>query len=386
MKEIPVKEFEKRIKKVQAKMLEKGLDAIIVHSNESDFAYVRYLSDFWPVFETAGVIVPVKGEPILLVGPESETFAAGRSKIKKIRKMYEYRESADPECPGMNFPSFREVFDEAMNGKEIKKLGITGFLVMSLQVYESIKKSLPTAEIVKADDIIVSLRSIKSKNEISLMKEAYRISELATDAILKKIKPGMTELQVVGIAQEVMYRNGAEYEGHSQYVLSGRSSADGISRPSHKKIKKNEMIQLDIGARVGGYSSSVGRPICIGKMPISMRKLVEVGLEAHYKTIELLKPSVPANEVVKKYYKFVEDKGCGKNILYGPCHGIGLIEVEQPWMELTSKYKLVPGMTFQADTFLYTKEYGLRWENGVVITEKGNEVFSKKYMKILELS
>lgn len=385
MREIPGIEFKERIKKVQVKIADAGLDAIIVHANESDFAYVRYLSDFWSVFETAGVIVPKQGEPILLVGPESETFAASRSKIKKIRRMYEYRESADPECPGMSFSSFRKVFDEAMEGKEIKKLGISGYLVMSLQVYESIKKSLPGAEIIKADDIIVSLRSIKSNNEIVLMREAYRISELALESVLKKIKPGMTEFQVVGIAQEVMYRNGAEYEGHPQYVLSGRSSADGISRPSHKKIKKNEMIQLDIGARVGGYSSSVGRPICIGKMQSDMKKLVEVGLSAHWKTIEWMKPGVPAKEVVKKYYKFIEDKGYGKNILYGPCHGIGLIEVEQPWMELTSNYKLAPGMTFQVDTFLYTKDYGLRWENGVVITEKGVEILSKKNMKILEV-
>ena len=385
IKEIPVKEFKERIKKVQIKIAEKGLDAVIVHSNESDFANVRYLSDFWPVFETAGAIVPVKGEPILLVGPESETFAGGRSKIKKIRKMLEYRESAEPEYPGLKLSSFREVFNEAMQGKEIKKLGIIGYVVMSLPIYESIKRALPDAEIVKADDIIVSLRSVKSKNEITLMKEAFRISEIALDAVLKKIKPGMTEFQVVGIAQEVMYREGAEYEGHPQYVLSGKSSADAISRPSHKKIKKGEMIQLNIGARVGGYSSSVGRPICIGKMPDSMKKLVEAGLAAHRKTIELIKPGVIASEVVKQYYKFVESIGYGKNLLYGPCHGIGLIEVENPWMELISNYKLVPGMTFQVDTFLYTKDYGLRWENGIVITGKGAELMSKKNMKILEV-
>jgi hypothetical protein len=53
------------------------LDAIVVHSNEADPGNVRYSSDYWPVFESAGVVVPRDGEPILLVGPESETYARG---------------------------------------------------------------------------------------------------------------------------------------------------------------------------------------------------------------------------------------------------------------------------------------------------------------------
>jgi len=86
MLEIPKEEFEKRIKKLQEKMNEENLDIVIAHSNEADPANVRYLSDFWPVFETAGVVVPKEGEPILLVGPECETFALSRSKIRKERK------------------------------------------------------------------------------------------------------------------------------------------------------------------------------------------------------------------------------------------------------------------------------------------------------------
>ena len=39
------------------------------------------------------------------------------------------------------------------------------------------------------------------------MKKAYQISELAIDAILGEIKPGMTELQVIGIAQREIYKN-----------------------------------------------------------------------------------------------------------------------------------------------------------------------------------
>ncbi len=71
--------------------------------------------------------------------------------------------------------------------------------------------------------------------------------------------------------------------------------------------------------------------------------------------------------------------------LYGPCRGIGMMEVERPWMESTSTYDLQANMTFQVDTFFYDKDFGLRWGNGVRVTRTGVEQLSKKHMKLLEL-
>ena len=51
--------------------------------------------------------------------------------------------------------------------------------------------------------------------------------------------------------------------------------------------------------------------------------------------------------------------------------GLGLIEVEKPWLETVSTYALEPNMTFQADTFFAAKDFGLRWENGLLVTESG---------------
>lgn len=385
MGKIPDTEFKERVLKVQGEVEKRDLDAIIVHSNEADFANVRYLSDYWPLFESAGVIVPRQGSPILLIGPESETFARDRSKIKEIRKILEYRESAEPEYPDIPIDSFESVFAEINNGQGVKRLGIVGYSIMPLPVWDGICRALPGAQIVRADDILTNLRIIKSPNEIELLREAFRISEKAIEAVLERIRPGMTEQEVVGIAQEVMYANGAEYEAHPTYVLSGINTTHAIGRPKPKKINAGEMIQLNIGARVEGYSPSVGRPICIGKMPREMRRLVEVGLEAHRKTMEWIKAGVVAGEVVEKYFDFVRSRGCGANLLYGPCHGLGMMEVERPWMESTSKYLLEENMTFQVDTFLYTKDYGLRWEDGIRVTKDGVEELSNKRQEIIEL-
>jgi len=385
IKNIPLDEFQQRHKRVQAKVNERGLDALLIHSNEADFANVRYLSDYWPIFESAGVVIPASGDPILIIGPESETYARDNSAIPTIKKVLYYREAAEPDYPDIEIDTFEQIFSSLNNGRGVKRLGIAGFTAMPISVYEPVKASVPNAEIIKADDIMYEMRMVKSANEIALLQESFRICELAVDEVLANIKPGMTELQVVGIAQKAMYAHGAEYEAHPTYVLSGVNSSHAIGRPSHKVIEKGELIQLNIGARVGGYSPSIGVPICLGKMDPDMKDLVSFGLEAHIKTMDWMKAGVPANQVVIKFMDYVKDRGYGQYLLYGPCHGLGMIEVERPWMETTSDYLLQENMTFQVDTFLYRPEYGLRWESGARITEDGVDQFSTRFRDIYEI-
>ncbi len=380
---IPDSEYSQRIAKVQAALKEQRLDVLLVHSNEADPANVRYLSNYWPIFETAGILVPAEGEAIQIIGPESETYARDRSKLSIVRKILEYRESAEPGYPELELDTFASIFAEL--GITPRRIGIAGMSILPVTIYQVLRESAPDAEIVKADDIIVNMRIIKSPAELDCMREAFRISEVALEAVLAEMRPGMTELQVVGIAQRAMYENGAEYEGHPTYVLSGINSTHAIGRPGHRVLQKGDYVQLNIGARVAGYSSSVGRPLCLGKMTDEMRRLTEVGLEAHYKTQEWMQVGLPAKEVVAKFYQFVHDAGCGENLLYGPCHGIGLMEVERPWMESDSEYPLQENMTFQVDTFLYCQDFGLRWENGVRIAQGKVERLSDARMEIIEL-
>ena len=382
---IPKQEFYDRISKFQANIKSAGLDACLVHASESDMANVRYLSEYWPTFEAAAVFVPAEGEAVLLVGPESEIYAAHRSVFTNIERMLEYRESAEPECPGMSFKSYKDIVAKYTPKGSIKKLGIVGWSITPLPVYMSIKEQLPGIELVKADITLLPLRFIKSENELECLRKAYEISELAVDAIINEIAPGMTELQVIGIAQREIYKHGGEYEGHSLYCFCGASTNNAISRPTHNKIIRNEVIQLNIGARVSGYSSSVGLPISIGPLPEHKRKLIDFGLEAHFKTIDMMGAGKPAGAVVREYDAWVKSRGYEKYMLYGPCHAIGMMEVEQPWMESTSDFELQNNMTFQVDTFFYDHDFGLRWENGVIIKENGVEKLSSRFMKVIEI-
>jgi Xaa-Pro aminopeptidase len=386
VKQLPDSEFKKRIERIQEKLIESRYDAYLVHCNEADQANVRYLSDHWPIFETAGVIVPQEGDPILLIGPEAEPFAVDLSRIKKIRKMVEYRESAEPDYPDIPVSSFSDIFDEVSGGKGIKRLALGDYTILPMPVYTGLKEALgDDGEIIRAEWIISDMRMVKSENEIAMIGEAHRISELALEDILGAIKPGMTEKQAVGIVYESLYRHGAEAEGFPNYVFGGRKTRNAIARATYDKIEKNKLIQLCIGARYGGYSSSVGRPVIFGKMPGEMKKHVQFGIDVHLKTYEWIRARVVAKDIAIKYIEYFKKHGYGDYYLYGPCHGTGIIEVEKPWMETTSDYSLKENMTFMADTFFTCDNYGFRWEDGFRVTKDGCEPFSDTRSEIIEL-
>ena len=382
---IPEAEYQERIKKAAALVEQHGLDVLVVNSNEADYANVRYFSNFWPLFETAGVAISPQGKAALMVGPESGKYSADRSMIQNIFQLMEYRESADPAYPEVKASKYTDVFNSiGVKGKKLK-IGVGGYLVSNPIQLAGLKECYPECEIVRADDIMVALRSVKSENEIACIREGLRITEIATEEVIRHIKPGMTELQLVGIAQKTIYENGAEYEGLPMYVFSEKSTRHAISRSTYREIQKGDIVQLNLSAKVDGYSPSIGMPISMGKLTGRKRDVVEFGLEAHRWTYDQLKAGVLAADVAKNYIEFFKQRGYYDNYLYGPCHGTGLIEVEAPWMESISNYHLKENMTFQVDTFVSAEEFGIRWETGIVIRKDKAELLSQPIGKIVEI-
>lgn len=384
--EIPVSEFKERVQRAAELIRERGLDVLVVNGSEADYADTRYFSNFWPVFERCGVAISARGDCAIMVGPESQIFAADFGVIENVFVLYEYRESANPAYPELKVQTYRDVFQFlGVTGEHIK-IGVAAWLNTNLVMMEGLRDNYPKAEIVRADDIMVTLRRIKSDNEIACLREAARITQIATDEVIKALKPGMTELQLVGIAQKTIYENGAEYEGLPMYCFSEKSTKHAISRSSYREIQKGDIVQLNLSAKICGYSPSIGMPVCCGKLSPEKRDLVEFGLQAHMWTEKYLKAGVLASDVAKDFIKFFEENGRKQNYFYGPCHGLGLIEVEAPWMETISDYELQKNMTFQIDTFVMGETFGLRWEKPIAITENGVQILCERQIgKIYEI-
>ena len=239
---IPQYEFEQRIQKVQAAMVQEGYDLLLSYGNEAEPQYCRYFSNYWPSFETAGVLIPAEGD----------TYAADRSKIPQIRLLKAFRESSEPEYPGKKLDTFQSVFAEALGQKPIRRFGVAGLPLMTIGVYEALQNALGNVKIEKADELVNRIRMIKTENELACMRAAAQITRKTFDYVLENIRVGMTEQQVVGLALGKMHELGAERESYPLWVLTGKGSNQAISRPRNKVIEKGDLTFLQIGARVDG--------------------------------------------------------------------------------------------------------------------------------------
>lgn len=387
LNQIPQHEFIQRVKTLQEKMHQEKLDMIITYGNEAEPQYVRYFSDYWPSFESAGVFIPKTGEPALLIGPESFTFSQAWSKIPRILKLKEYRESSEPEYPGVTLTTFYDLFSEVIGASSYRKIGIVGYPLMPTPVYEAINKTAENyqCEVVRAEKLIIDMKQRKSENEIAIMKNAYMISQNSFAKVLEKIQPGMSEIEVVAEAEYFIRKNGAENEAYPMWCISGENTTHAIARPSHKKIQKGEMIQIQVGARLGGYASSIGRPLVFGPAPQDVIDLMKIGLDARNEIVSHLKAGAEARKIDALYRAFLKKNNALECMIYGPCHGVGLMEGEHPWIEADADYLLQENMTFCVDIFLKREQYGLRWEDVVRITKDGVEEFCTDFRDLIIL-
>ena len=387
LNEIPKSEFVLRAKKLQELMDKNKIDFIITFGSEAEPQYVRYFSNYWPSFETAGVFISRVGDPILLIGPESLTFAQEWSKVDRIEKILEYRESSEPEYPDMVLTRFGDLFKEFSKIKKYKKIGVVGYPILTLPVYNSLKASAQEFgyEIIRADKLVDDMKIIKTEVEIEILKNAAAITEKAFGEVLKVIKPGMTEIQAVGEAEYYIRKFGAEDRAYPMFCKSGKYTNQAVSRPTHRQIQNNEMVYMNIGARLGGYSSSVGRPIAFGKPSKQIIDFMKLGLEAQKVVLSSIKEGVVAEEVTKKFKAFLKNNNSEDAFLYGPCHGLGMLENEPPWIEEGQKYLLKENMTFCACVYIQKYGLGLRFEDGFRVKKDGVEEFSNKYRDLSAL-
>ncbi len=352
---IPDLEFAQRAARLQELMAEQEIDALLAFGSEAEPQFARYLCDYWPSFESCGVLLLQKGDPVLLIGPESLTYAKDRSRVRDIRRLAAFRESSNPEYPGERLQTMDGLLNELAGGARIRRFAVAGWGLIPQLTYSEIRNALEKlgeVDIVRGDELMMRLRMVKSGNEIACLREAGRITGKAFDHTLEHIRPGMTELQVRGLACAALYEHGAENEAYPMWVLAGAGGNQAISRARHKRIEKGDMVMLQIGARYEGYASSIGRPVFFGKPEGYLLDAVKAGYEAHEAICAQLYGGNNAGAVAKAYYDTMTRSGYRDWLLYGPCHATGLMEGEPPWIESNSDYILKENMTYCVDIFM----------------------------------
>jgi Xaa-Pro aminopeptidase len=365
-------EFFARIRKTQEILVQENVDILLAYGNEAEPQFARYYSDYWPSFEGCGVVITRSGDPILLVGPESMTFARDRSRIPVIKRLAAFRESSNPEYPGHILNTFDEILEE-LGITAPEKVAIAGINIIPHFTFDELNKSLQrysAMQIISGDDLVMRLRMIKSDDEIACMRYARQITAKTFNYVLNNIKPGMTELQVRGIAVGKMYELGAEDEAYPNWILAGDGGNQAISRARHKVLGENEIIHLQIGARYEGYASTIGRPVVFGKAEQWIIDAIRAGYDGYNAVLNELYAGNNAANVAKARNAIMHSNGYADWLLYGPCHATGLMEGEPPWIEDGSDFELKKNMCFCICFFMGNQTgTGFRIEDSVRIAQ-----------------
>ena len=185
LNDLPKSEYNFRVKKLQKKLEENDLDALICYSSECESGVVRYFTGFWPFFDFASLLIPREGEAVLVTGgPESLDFATEFAKTSDIRISPLLVETSAPEwIREVSEENFYGIISDTLTGTT-KKVGISNMNIFPKILFEDIKSALPDTEFVPADELIWEVQAIKSKVEIPYIVESYRIAEEALKAAI----------------------------------------------------------------------------------------------------------------------------------------------------------------------------------------------------------
>ena len=374
MIKIPKSEFEARIRKIQEKMAEKGLDAMLVYGDEYRKENLRYVCNFWPIFERAACFIPRKGAPIMAGAPEGELYAREMSVWSDLRNVKEFACVSVPEeidYPLANFSSFKAILGELLAGG--KRLGVVGLRDISAPVMERIKNAVTGLQIVDAAEIITEQRVIKTADEIACLREAGQQACIGYRALLETAIPGNTETMAAGAAEGAARAAGAEDINFTVFG-SGKRAATIIGRATTKIIEDGDMVMAAMAVQYEGYVATVEYPFVAGKANDGQKRFLGALFEAADVQQKYLADGVIAGEMVRAVKAVFKKHNLTKYDVYPPMHGIGLAEAESPYPDENAEYALTDGMCVNSDISLFGHSDGSnRIEEGFVITKKGPE-------------
>ncbi len=370
--EIPKSEFQDRIKAIQCAMAEQKFDAMLVYGDEYRKENLRYVCNFWPIFERAVCVIPKEGTPLLAGAPEGENYAREMSVWEQYVNVKEFACVSVPEeidYPLAKFTRLADVIGNALKGG--KRLGIVGWFDIPAPIFDRIKTAAAGAELCDASNIIFKLRIVKSDAEVACLSEAGRQACEGYRKLLEYAVDGNTETMAAGAAEGAARMAGAEDINFNVFG-SGIRTNTVIGRATGKVMRNGEMLMCAMAVQYQGYVATVEYPFVIGTPSDAQKKVLNAIFEAANVQQSFLKAGIVSGEMVKAVRSVFAKYKMTQYDLYPPMHGIGLAEAESPYPDENAAYKFEPNMCVNSDISLWGCPGGSnRLEEGFVITPQG---------------
>jgi Xaa-Pro aminopeptidase len=347
-------EIEQRRRDVAGRLPEHKVDALLVTSP----ANVRYLSDF------AG-----SNGLILLTPTETHFFTDPRYAIEASRNITgTVHVVKGPMIAGVA---------AVIKRKRLRKIGFESAW-LHYDEYARLKEQLPlAASLHPVGRIIEERRMLKSPRELAKIRKSVQVNSEAYGRVLKRIRPGVSELDVAAEIEFQMKLLGAEKPAFDTIVAAGPRSALPHAHPTPYRLTESELLLIDMGAIVEGYASDMTRVMHLGAPPKSIRQMYKAVLEAQLAGVAAVREGVAAGKVDAATRKVLKKYKLDRAFIHSTGHGLGLEIHEGPRLGKKEKTKLQAGMAITIEPGAYLEGLGgIRIEDTVLVTAQGCEVLT----------
>jgi Xaa-Pro aminopeptidase len=374
---IPFAEYPQRWQKVQEWMATQDLDILVAYADDRatfGAAHARWLANFPVHFEPACILMPRHGEPIMLVGPESDQYARLVGQIADVRVLREFTHPNEDYPYAKIQPLIEIMVEIGQDISAVRRVGLGGGGLIGADVLTALRKALPEAEWVDVENGLCDLRSQKSPAEIEVIRFAYKIAEAGFHTAMETIQVGVSERAVAAEIEATMRRAGSEGTGIDTIVASGPNTRPILARSTFRTIEKHDLVLLTIAPRYEGYHAAIGRIILVGNPGKEVEQALAVAIQAQQACFEALRPGIEGRKVDAIGRQILAEANLGQYFLYSGVHSLGVIEFEPPIFGPSSPATLKENMIISVDIpMFHTPWGGLRIEDGYLITAAGAE-------------
>lgn len=338
------------------KSLEKeNLNGYIV-ANEKN---ILYFSNF---LGGVRLLIPRESENILYVrgvNYESAKRTAKNCRVKLIKMM----EDADL--------SVRD---------QVKRLNLSriGFDVINASLYLKLTNVLKGVKLEDQSTLVQELRDVKDEKELRYLRKAAEITSEGMKTAFEVIRPGLLEYEVAAEIEYAMRKLGSNGVAFDSIVASSVRSAFPHGGCTDQKIRRDDLVMIDIGAKYQNYVSDLTRTVVVGKLSPKQQKIYEITNEAQQRAFQAIQEGVKACEVDAVARDFIKKEGYEKNFVHNLGHGVGLDVHETPILSSENKNALKSRNVVTVEPGIYITGFGgIRIEDTVLVHKDGAERLTK---------
>ena len=260
----------------------------------------------------------------------------------------------------------------------------------SVLAQEAMRKAIPGSLrrgfFVPLTSPVARQRQVKDADEIRAMQKAADLGCDLFEKILTTIVPGRKEVEIAAEMEFAARMAGADGMSFETIVAAGARSALPHGKASSQRLPRRGFVVLDFGVLLNGYCSDMTRTIHLGAATKAERFAYDAVLEAQMAGVEAVRPGVTCGQVDEAARSVLRRAKLAQHFTHSTGHGVGLEIHEGPRLAANQPQILEPGMVVTVEPGVYLPtQFGIRVEDMVLVTEKGNRVLTRSPKAWIEL-